>query len=430
VVSPPIEVLAFPDQESMKPFLPLHDGKPSNIAGFFRRGDDANLIVLAVPGSDSAFSQLQVILHEYAHLLFRHNGRIWPMWLNEGMADIYSTFQAGGYRATIAQPIRPYLIQLSQRPWMPLKELFEVNHDSPQYNEGERQGTFYAESWLLTHFMVSGGRAEWRQRFPQFTKLLRDGQSPVQAFTNALQTPLAVIESELHRYFEAGRFTPIALSLSENVSSAKAVSTRALMPVEVYFRLGSELQKIDRMADAETYFTRAQKLAPNSSLPYEGLGLLAAERDQHDEALRQLNAALERGSGSFLVQYTVAKEIFRQTSIAPDRYTAVPTDKATEIRDHLTKANAAMPSFAPAHELLGFFEMVQGEDLAAAERHLQRAIQLEPDNASYLISLAQLQIRNNKTDVARITLRPLLMPQAEAKLRKVAQGILRDAQQK
>jgi hypothetical protein len=153
VVSPPIEVLAFPDQESMKPFLPLHDGKPSNIAGFFRRGDDANLIVLAVPGSDSAFSQLQVILHEYAHLLFRHNGRIWPMWLNEGMADIYSTFQAGGYRATIAQPIRPYLIQLSQRPWMPLKELFEVNHDSPQYNEGERQGTFYAESWLL-----NGGR--------------------------------------------------------------------------------------------------------------------------------------------------------------------------------------------------------------------------------------------------------------------------------
>jgi len=37
--------------------------------------------------------------------------------------------------------------------------------------------------------------------------------------------------------------------------------------------------------------------------------------------------------------------------------------------------------------------MVQGEDLPAAEKQIQRAIQLEPDNQSYLLSLAQVNWR-------------------------------------
>ena len=54
--------------------------------------------------------------------------------------------------------------------------------------------------------------------------------------------------------------------------------------METYFRLGDELLRIDRPDAAEKYFTQAQKLAPASPLPYEGLGLLAAQRGQHDEA--------------------------------------------------------------------------------------------------------------------------------------------------
>jgi Flp pilus assembly protein TadD len=89
-----------------------------------------------------------------------------------------------------------------------------------------------------------------------------------------------------------------------------------------------------------------------------------------------------------------------------------------------------MPDFGPAHELLGFFEMVQGDNLALAEQHLQRAIQLEPENPSYLFSLAQVQLRNHDTDAVRRTLQPLLLPNADAKLRahaeEMIQGITRN----
>ena len=49
--------------------------------------------------------------------------------------------------------------------------------------------------------------------------------------------------------------------------------------MEIYFRLGDELLRIDRLDAAGDFFDRAEKIAPAGPLPYEGLGLLAMERN-------------------------------------------------------------------------------------------------------------------------------------------------------
>jgi tetratricopeptide (TPR) repeat protein len=426
VASPPIVVMAFPDHESMKPFLPVYDGQPANLAGFFKRGSGENLIVLALPDTNSAFSRMQVIFHEYAHLLFRRNGQIWPLWLNEGMAEIYSTFEVRGRTVRIGQPILFYTNLLAAQPLMPLKELFAVNHESPQYNERNRQGIFYAESWLLTHYLMAGDNPEYRARFGQFTKFLRDGQLPEEAFTNALQSSLANVEAGLRRYLKMGRFAPVDCVLSADVSSPKAMSTRVLTPVETLFRLGKEVLDIGRFDAAEAQFTQARKLAPASPFPYEGLGLLAAERDQHEQAVRDLKEALQLGASGFEAHYYYAREKFAMTGDSQGRYSTLDKDRAAEIRGELQKTMTLMPDFGPAYQLSGFVELVQGDDLPAAERFLQRAIQLEPENPSYLLSLAQAQMRNKEPDAARQTLKPLLLPHADAKLRAHAMELIQE----
>ncbi len=424
VASPPIVVMAFPDHEAMKPFLPLYHGQPENLAGFFQHGDDENLIVLSLPEAGAASMDMTVVFHEYTHLLFRGNDRIWPLWLKEGMAEVYSTFETTGYSALIAQPIDHHLQLLTHEPLMPLAELFAVTHDSPQYNERERQGIFYAESWLLTHFLVAGDNSAYKLRFGNFRTLLLEGQAPVQAFTNALQTTLPAVESELRRYLTRGRFAPIQFTFPENVAGGKIFITRNLTPVENYFRLGDELFRIDRSDDAQKYFTDAQKLAPASPLPYEGLGLLAIRREQTDETLREFTAALQRGSSSFLAHYLYAWEKFHLAADAQGERGSLPTETAAEIHDELLKSIVLMPNYGPSHELFGILEMAQGENLPLAVQHLQLAVQLEPENPYYLLALADAQARNNDPEAARRTLTKLLLPTVEAKLRAQAEELL------
>jgi hypothetical protein len=421
---PPVVVLAFPNSAAMQPFLPRYDGAAVNAAGFFQRGVDENLIVLALSEPGSSRLDLRVVFHEYAHFLFRQNDAVWPLWLKEGMAEIYSTFDSSGRYASIAAPIDQHLQLLAREPLPPLRDLFAVGHNSPQYHEAERQGMFYAESWLLTHFLMSGENPQYTARFGQFTTLLRQGWLPEQAFTNSLRTTLPRVDYELNRYLARGLFRPIPLVLATNISAPVPTHVFAAPPAEVNFRLGDELLRVGNGEASEPYFVRAHQLAPASPRPEEGLGLLADQQGRRDQTLRHLKAAIDLGSENYLVYYLYARERYRAMGDAQDRHTRLTGPPAAEIRGLLERAIRLMPDFAPAHELLGFFEMVQGDDLERAKAQLVLAMQLEPDNQSYLISLAQLLMRAGDAEAARRTLQPLLGPAAPADLRNSAQAIL------
>src|SRR6266403_5406073 len=131
VASPPILVIAFPTHEALEPFLPLYQGKPANLAAFFHRSSDENLIALSLTGQGGA--SLNSVYHEYTHLLLRHNALYWPLWLDEGMADVYSTFEtAGGHGIRIGKPQELYVRLLARQPLMPLRELFAETNGPPE----------------------------------------------------------------------------------------------------------------------------------------------------------------------------------------------------------------------------------------------------------------------------------------------------------
>jgi tetratricopeptide (TPR) repeat protein len=423
VASPPIVVIAFPDHASMEPFLPLYHGKPSNLAAFFHRGSDENLIALYLSGEGS--TSLENVFHEYTHLLLRRNQLYWPLWLNEGMAEIYSTFEVLPNGIKIGAPQEYYLRILSKRPLLPLSELFAVAHDSPEYNERERQSIFYAESWLLTHYLMLG-EAVNKPRFAELTTLLRQGQSPEQAFTNAFRVSLRQMETQLHRYLEKGQHQSLTFALKGSLSGSVALSSRVASPAEVTFRLGDMLLRVNRADAAREWFARGEKIAPKSPMPHEGFGLLAHEESEPSHAVREFSDAAALGPITFLSHYTWAKALLETTSKSKGSFAKLAPGIASEIKSELQKSLSLMPDFGPAHELLGFVLMLQGEELPLAEEHLQRAIDLEPENQSYLFSLAQLQWRRHNLEAARRTLEPLRLSYTDPELRAHAEEMLRE----
>jgi tetratricopeptide (TPR) repeat protein len=421
VASPPVVVMAFPDHESLKPFLPLYNGQPANLAAFFQHGEDENLIVLSLPTDGNPTADLDVIFHEYTHLLLRRNDRIWPLWLKEGMAELYATFDTSGYQAQIARPIESHLRLLQEQPMMPLSELFAVSHDSPQYNERDRQGLFYAESWLLTHFLVNGDNPQLKARFRNFNLLLQQGQTPVQAFTNALQLSLTAVTGELQGYLDRQQFSAIEFPLPQNILAPKFMASRRLTPVENYFRLGDELLRINRLDEAGTLFELGRKLAPASPLPYEGLGLLALRREQPEAARQLLQDSLTRKSASYLVFYFHAWLSFLPVK---NGQTELSSELGTNLHAELLRSIVLMPSFAPAHELFGIVELSRGGDFTLAEQHLQAAIQLAPENAYYQLALAEAEWQNHQAEAARRCVNALLLPSVEGEVRALARKLL------
>jgi tetratricopeptide (TPR) repeat protein len=422
VASPPVIVMVYPNHETLKPYLPVYQGQPANLAAFFVRGSDENLIVTSLSGLTT--DALDNVYHEYAHLLLRRNDRIWPLWLKEGMADIYATFQLQGTRATVALPRSSYLRLLAHEPMMPLQELLEVTHDSPAYNERERQGVFYAQSWLLTHYLMLGDNTVLRSRFGQITRNLKEGQTSVEAFTKGLGISVEAAQNLLERYRKGGKFAELQLMLSSANSEQTRMSFRPLPKAEVCFRLGNQLLRVQQIEVAERYFSDARELSPSSPLAYEGLGLTAVLKEKTTEAVDYLGKAIKLNSGNFLTYYAFGCEKLRESRSSSDGYRKLEKAKAEEIRKALNKAITIMPDFGPAHHLLGFFEVIQREDLNAAETHLQKALELEPDNESYLFALAQAQWAKNDQVKARQTLESACRPSADEKIRAAARELL------
>ena len=96
---------------------------------------------------------------------------------------------------------------------------------------------------------------------------------------------------------------------------------------------------------------------------------------------------------------------------------------AAEVRSKIEESVRLMPNFGPAQEFFGFFELVQGDNMADAGQFLERAIQLEPQNLSYLLTLAQYQYRMQNPALARQTLAPLFRPGVTAELRASAERL-------
>ena len=101
----PVVAVVFRDDNAMTPFKPRDRGKPvDNVAAYFTPLPDVNYIVMSIGRREFTY---RVIFHEYTHLLVHQNIRQLPLWLDEGLAEVYSTFDGSERdgRLIVGRPI-------------------------------------------------------------------------------------------------------------------------------------------------------------------------------------------------------------------------------------------------------------------------------------------------------------------------------------
>ena len=81
-----VRIVAFRSDKEFRPYSPNEFA-----AAFYAGGADNDYIVLSQIG----LPYYPVAVHEYTHLLLRHGTVNLPIWLNEGLAEVFSTLAPG-----------------------------------------------------------------------------------------------------------------------------------------------------------------------------------------------------------------------------------------------------------------------------------------------------------------------------------------------
>lgn len=280
----PTVVLVFPDDKTFEPFKPVYNGKPVDVGGLFMPRSAVNYILL---GPNHGMERLRPIFHEYTHLMVSNVAPVLPVWLNEGIAEYYSTFEMdkAGRTVLFGKPISEHFQELSQGRWMPLDALLAVAHDSPEYNEGSRRGVFYAESWMLVH-MILNGQADRRQSFAAYLQELGAGTAPKDAWQHTFGRD--DVYRALREYATRQTVTMRQYKPSDQIVFASGVGV-PVPPADVECTLGEVLAAQQNTAAAVQRFDRALAAAPGSARAT--VGKAAAE------LFRELKAGEQRTEG-------------------------------------------------------------------------------------------------------------------------------------
>jgi len=322
-----------------------------------------------------------VAVHEYVHLLVETNVPAAPLWLNEGLAEFFAAGRLDESPAVFGLPHTGHLQVLRAREWLPLEALLSATRGCASVRERWTSATFYAQAWLLVHYLKLADGGQHAAQLTVFTAKVAQGvpasRAAVEAFGDLTQ-----LTRRLHayargeRFFDA-RFPGVSADLSESIVGAR------LAPWEAALALGDFLTHVHHFDEAARLLAQAAALAPDAPEVHERLALLALQQQRPADALRAAERALRDTASHPLAHYLRAVALLA----SGNNLTSTSTrDAETELR----RAIAASPSLAPAYTTLGGLLAARDGPSLEALALIQRAIALDPSAVGHQVTLGQV----------------------------------------
>ncbi len=384
----PLQIVAFRNTKEMRQFAPLFHGKPTEVAGLFEYSDDRSFILLDM----STVDPWQVVFHEYAHQLLNGNtsGQVQP-WFDEGFAEYFSTIKVAGKEADVGLPPEGDVEILRQISWLKIADLFQVAQNSSTYNEsGDHRSVFYAESWLVMHFLYD---KQLLPRCAQYFDLAVDKKVPVaQAVQQAFGMTPEAWDKKLHDYFNAGTVkyyklpTPPGIETTGYTTSALSFADAKAVLADMH------LHSPDYQEKAIEEFQEVLTVEPNNGAALRGLGYAYLGKHNLNTAADYFQKAAALNSKDPRVLYYSAV-LRNQEKLNTDPHQLEITQKELE------SSIALDPNFADAHSLLAFILQSQGKYPEATQAMLH-AVAINPRNDNYQYNLAQLYLAARNVDAA------------------------------
>jgi tetratricopeptide (TPR) repeat protein len=283
----PVRIVQFSSDKEYQPYR-----FNSSATAYYKSGEERDTIVMSHGGPES----FPISIHEYVHLVMRHAGLKLPPWLNEGMAELYSTLQQVGNRVTVGGVIPGRLAEIQQKKWVPLSVILGVDQNSPYFNEKNRVGRFYSESWALTHMLCLS--IDYRPKWRDFVKAIVGGKSSTDALTSTYGKSITAIEEDLQLYVQGRNFRTLIYDAKlEQIEQKYAAEPAPAFDVKLMLL---DIVSGNTREQTEQELGRLAAEEPSRPEPYVQLGYLAwgAGKRAGPEVREQFEKAYSLGGRS------------------------------------------------------------------------------------------------------------------------------------
>ncbi len=371
----PVTVVAFRDEQEYAPYR-TRPGTFSYYMPLFRH----DFIVM----QDLLPEHYPMILHEYTHAVINQAGMKLPLWLNEGFAELYSTLTPMRGKILVGRII-PGRLQVAEEGLADLRGILKADSRSGAYNENDRIGIFYAESWALVHMLKFD-----KAYSPGFERLLiavGRGEASDTALEQIYGKSVEAIQADLQAYVRGNHFFEgvirgkIAKPGAEPVVTPRDPLQVAVMLASIQFygpHRDIAIKTLEQLAHAN----------PLRSEPLDALTWLNLGAPHPQTAIPFFRQSLAAGTHDALLCFSYAVKL--RTSIPEPDYVAA-LRRATEID----------PTFSAAQALLGAYAF-NNQNYAEAVTRLHLVKKLERVEAcAYYRALSYAAFQIGKIEEAK-----------------------------
>ncbi len=279
-----VRLVAFDSPEEWKRFRP-----GENAIAFYQSGLDRDTIAM-----ESLRGEVyQTAVHEYVHLLLRHSGGSFPLWLNEGLAELYSSMNSVGGKMRVGDLHVGRYQLLHSTKWLPMEQLAEVDHSSPIYRAKGHAGIFYSQSWALAHMLMLGD--VYRPKASEFLRQVAFADVPTpKAFQTVYGKTLFQVQKDLESYLSANSIRIMLFNYKPEKPPQPEV--RAATPFESELAVARILSHQEDPRDADEIFQRLEEQHKDDVQLAEAFGFHLLQKRKPAEARERLERAVSAGS--------------------------------------------------------------------------------------------------------------------------------------
>ena len=398
-MSEPVDIIVLRNDDEYSKVVPNRQGQ-GIAAGFFIPGEDRNYFVLNLSKEES----WRAISRDFALVFLNCNYPPTQAWFDEGFAEYFSSLRFENKQAQIGGDPESFIDLLNTTAWLAMPELFATSRAVPAAQENSRHTLFYAESWIVMHYLLSQN------------KLPETG-----TYFDLVENQHLAVEEAIQKAYgmSSGQFGDAVKNYFHTVAQGGTAGASPLLGVAPSDQIGSSTQELSyaegqallaemtvRLAEHREQAVQQLELITgqpktDNVVARRALGWADLQKKEFDSAVEELNKGAELNPKDPWLHYYLALVRLRAA-----QSTGRSIEGLSNVMQDLRLVVDWDPEFVQARGMLAMAQL-EGGGVHAAMDSMRATIQLAPRNETYLLNMAQIYMAGKNWDAATALLERL-----------------------